>query len=136
MHLGNLTLNQVVETGMAHALTASGGRPCIIKFSVVCSKAGIFTPSPWNPSTLGSWQGFCGSCSPHPAFSLVTPTIHPSLVPSWSALLPPQRASLFEHIIQLSLTGFMLFCCFEAVGLNLVTRLGASGGQEPDVLLP
>lgn len=62
-------------------------------------------------------RGCGGSPCPHPAFSLVAPTIHPSITPNWSTLMPPQRASLLEDIIQPHVPSLTSFCCFEAPGL-------------------
>lgn len=104
---------------MACALTASGGRRCIIKCLVAWSKAGVFTPSPWTHGTPGSWQGLwrltlsspclLSGCSHHP------PICHPQL--EHPDAPPLQRASLLEDIIQPHVPSLILFCCFEAPGL-------------------
>lgn len=102
---------------MACSLTASGGRPCIIKCLVAWSNL-VFSPQAHGIMALRqAGRGRGGSPCPHPAFSLVAPTIHPSITPSWSTLTPPQRASLLEDIIQPHVPSLISFCCFEAPGL-------------------
>lgn len=73
IHLG--TYSRVVETGVACALAARGGRPCAATCSAAWSKAGIFTGA---HEILTLWEAGRGFAAP-PAFSSFGPTIHPSI---------------------------------------------------------
>lgn len=123
IHLG--TYSRVVETGVACALAARGGRPCAAACSAAWRKAGIFTGA---HEILALWEVGRGFAAP-PAFSSFGPTIHPSIPhPQLETPASPAKGSPSKYIIQPYLTGLLLVCllCVQAAGLDFSTRLGPS----------